>query len=65
MVDPVVAMDGHTYERSNIVNWFKSKKTSPMTRAAMKTNLVPNQAIKSQIMEYLDRKKREATLQTL
>ncbi|GMH66136.1 hypothetical protein TL16_g12682 [Triparma laevis f. inornata] len=58
MVDPVVAMDGHTYERMNIENWFKTKKTSPLTRAKMKTQLIPNQALKSQIQEYLDVKRR-------
>lgn len=65
MVDPVVALDGHTYERTNIVNWFKTKKTSPMTREAMKTNLVPNQAIKSQIMDYLDRKRQNLEIESL
>ena len=65
MVDPVVAIDGHTYERMNIMNWFKANKTSPMTRQAMKTSVVPNQAIKSQICEYLERKQQEQTLQEL
>jgi len=61
MVDPVVAMDGHTYERMNIENWFKTKKTSPLTRSKIKTQLVPNQALKSQIQEYLDVKRRANT----
>ena len=27
--DPVVAVDGHTYERAAIEKWFQSKTTSP------------------------------------
>lgn len=30
--DPVVAQDGHTYERSYILRWLKDKKTSPKVR---------------------------------
>ncbi len=31
--DPVVAKDGHTYERSAITTWLETHKTSPMVRA--------------------------------
>lgn len=30
--DPVVAKDGHTYERSAITTWLETHKTSPMVR---------------------------------
>lgn len=30
-VDPVVAADGHTYERASIEQWFKKSDKSPMT----------------------------------
>ena len=31
MQDPVIASDGHTYERAAIMEWFARKDTSPMT----------------------------------
>jgi hypothetical protein len=34
-VDPVIAADGHTYERKFIVRWFKHSKKSPMTGVSM------------------------------
>lgn len=30
--DPVVAKDGHTYERSAITTWLETHKASPMVR---------------------------------
>ena len=29
--DPVVACDGHTYEKADIEKWLRSRNTSPMT----------------------------------
>ena len=40
--DPVIAMDGHTYERSAIKKWFKRKSVSPSTGKIIKDNLVSN-----------------------
>eukprot|EP00760_Papus_ankaliazontas_P002261 PhM_4_TR10915/c0_g1_i1/m.5904 len=49
-VDPVVTSDGQTYERTAILQWFKKKKTSPVTNLSVDTNiLVSNNAIKSQV----------------
>jgi hypothetical protein len=32
MQNPVMAADGHTYEKESIIRWFESgHKTSPMT----------------------------------
>lgn len=31
MVDPVIAADGFTYERSAIVEWLQQHETSPVT----------------------------------
>jgi hypothetical protein len=31
MTDPVCTCDGHSYERSAILQWFKSNQTSPRT----------------------------------
>jgi Mg-chelatase subunit ChlD len=45
-VDPVVAMDGNTYERAAIQNWFDrcraGAETSPITRAVIGTTLITN-----------------------
>jgi len=51
MIDPVVASDGFTYERSGIEQWFVSgKRTSPFTGALLANqNLIPNRSIKSAI----------------
>lgn len=50
MTDPVVAMDGHTYERSSILQWFSNKSTSPMTGLSIGTTLVPNFTLKKYIL---------------
>ena len=38
--DPVVAADGHTYERSAIVAWLAKKNTSPMTNEPLATKMI-------------------------
>lgn len=35
--EPVVAMDGHTYEKSAIEKWLKSNQTSPRSGEPMDT----------------------------
>ena len=54
--DPVLASDGHTYEREAIETWFKQnpKKTrSPITNAVLNnTNLIPNHLVKSAITSW-------------
>lgn len=48
--DPVVAADGHTYERAVIEAWFAKSETSPMTNEdLLYTLVVPNRAIRDQI----------------
>lgn len=50
MKDPVVAADGHTYERSAIESWLRQRKVSPLTNGPMTaTPLTPNLAMRSQI----------------
>ena len=44
---PVVAEDGHTYERSAIADWVASRGTSPSTGAAMGPSFFPNIAMVS------------------
>lgn len=43
MVDPVIAADGHTYERAAIQQWLQTHSTSPVTSIPLThTRLVPN-----------------------
>jgi Mg-chelatase subunit ChlD len=54
MRDPVIATDGHTYEREAIENWLALNRTSPVTRATItSTTLTPNIALRDTIEEYL------------
>ena len=56
MVDPVVASDGHSYERSEIEMWLRSRRTSPKTGAELAhRNLTPNHALRNSIEEFLER----------
>ena len=56
MIDPVLAEDGHTYERSEIEEWFRRNQTSPMTNKSIGTKLISNLIIKSIINNVLDEK---------
>eukprot|EP00210_Caulerpa_lentillifera_P006929 g6625.t1 len=48
MRDPVIATDGHTYERKAIERWLRQKKESPITRQPISSSvLIPNLAIKN------------------
>jgi len=40
-VDPVLAADGHIYEKSAIVSWLAQNATSPLTKEEMGTQLEP------------------------
>jgi hypothetical protein len=54
MRDPVIATDGHTYEREAIENWLALNRTSPVTRALITSQtLTPNIALRNTIEEYL------------
>ena len=57
MTDPVIAADGHSYERAEIEKWFATgKQTSPMTNSAIASQtLVSNHGLKSQIKEWQGR----------
>ena len=46
MTDPVIAADGHTYERRAILAWFIEHSTSPMTNKELSNlQVVPNQVV--------------------
>jgi G3E family GTPase len=54
MQDPVVAGDGHTYERAAIEDWLSRQSTSPMSNESMSAQLIANHSLKSQISSYLE-----------
>jgi hypothetical protein len=62
MRDPVVAQDGHTYEKSAIVRWLRvaERVTSPKTNLPMGSLLIENKAVKKMIAEWLAREKSAA-----
>jgi hypothetical protein len=50
MVDPVSDPEGHTYEKSQILTWLSTSKTSPITRSPLnKEDLTDNIAMKRSI----------------
>jgi len=56
MVDPTIAADGHTYERSAIQDWLTHSHMSPVTGQPLShTRLVSNQAAKLAIASQLSR----------
>ncbi|CAI6005666.1 unnamed protein product [Closterium sp. NIES-65] len=59
MQDPVLAADGHTYERAAIAKWLaEGNSTSPMTHDPLpNTDVMPNHAIRAMITEWRNGKK--------
>lgn len=51
-----IILDGFTYERLELEEWFrKGSKLSPMTNAKLSsTVLLPNQALKNVINQFLE-----------
>ena len=58
--DPVVAVDGHTYERVAIEQWLATGAgTSPKTNELLENEkLLPNKALKALIVDELERRAR-------
>ena len=56
MMEPTIAADGHTYEKSAIVEWLSHNSVSPITGEAIDKDapLFPNLLVRSQIREFLD-----------
>lgn len=54
-MDPVIAEDGFTYERTEIINWLKNNNTSPITRDKINKIVLPNQFAKTIITEKLQK----------
>lgn len=54
MTEPVVTVDGHTYEKHAIETWFAAHSTSPLTGLPLaSTALTPNQRLQQQIGIWL------------
>lgn len=54
MKDPVIAMDGHSYERSAIENWLEKRASSPMTNVEMQKTLIPNINLRNTIQKWVE-----------
>ena len=53
MCDPVIASDGHTYERSALERWLQSKMTSPKSGVELEHALLfPNHLVRGMIREW-------------
>jgi len=64
MEDPVVAADGHSYERPFITQWLEKNDTSPMTGERLEhRGLTPNHNLKSNIQTWLDMQHGEARVE--
>ncbi len=55
MEDPVVALDGHSYERKAIEEWFNRCTRSPMTNQVLvATTVMPNHTLKKLISTFVE-----------
>lgn len=54
LVDPVVAEDGHVYERRALELWLQTKKTSPTTNKTMGPNVVSALAARQTVSELAE-----------
>lgn len=53
--DPVVAADGHTYDREAIETWLATHNTSPKTNETLQhKHLIPNHAMRGQVLDWVD-----------
>lgn len=60
MSDPVIAMDGHTYDRDCIAEWLKHHSNSPMENLPLENNrLIPNKDKKSEINDFIQNKQKK------
>jgi hypothetical protein len=52
MEEPVMAEDGYSYERKNILAWFEKNSTSPVKNIIIGKLLIDNHSLKSEIQEW-------------
>jgi hypothetical protein len=55
-VDPVVASDGQTYERTAIIDYFENNRYSPVTGEAMSDTFIDNIQMKNLIRDLRQQK---------
>ncbi len=54
MKDPVICVDGHSYERKAIKKWLKTHSKSPKTGSILQSKLlIPNISLRNAIQEYI------------
>ena len=55
MLNPVVAADGHTYDREQIELWLKNHTTSPMTGAELEhKNTLPSITVRGMVQDFIE-----------
>lgn len=58
MADPVMAADGHSYERTAIMEWLAQHNTSPLTNEELEhLQLIPNRTLKKAIQSFVEQHK--------
>ena len=57
MTDPVVTVDGHSFERAAIEEWFRRRVSNPLTGLPLDSaTLTPNHTLRGSIAELLNRR---------
>jgi hypothetical protein len=52
---PMMAADGHSYEKNAIEEWLETHNTSPKTNEALPhTSLIPNHTLRAIIQDFED-----------
>ncbi len=54
MREPVVASDGHTYEKNAIEKWLKTSHTSPRNGETIDGTIIPNYNLKKLIQDIIN-----------
>lgn len=55
--EPVVALDGMTYEKSEIIRWFEAHRRSPLTNEVLRrSDLTPNHLAKGMVERLIKMK---------
>ena len=60
MRDPVMTLNGQTYERVSIAKWFRHHSTDPLTNIVVANTLIPNRSLKEAIEEFTSNEKSKA-----
>jgi len=61
--DPVVAEDGHTYEREAIIEWIRLNGTSPLTRQTLTIEALRPNFILKKVIDQFETKLQEKKVQ--